>query len=376
MAPALEEQLRVFSQPRAVQRGLPATAYTGDEFWRAEQDSVFADNWVFAGFCHEMPSPGDAVPVSIGGRPVLLLRNRAGDIRAFHNVCRHRCLKLVDAPGNVGRMITCPYHAWAYGLDGALRSTPHFGGVDRHESDGFDAADHGLKSVRCFVWHDWIFVNLSGTAPEFEDYAAPLMAWLDRLDFDALSPVAMLDFGEVATNWKFIMENFIEPYHVQYVHSTTTAQPLRDHYTIVDGSCIGSAVDLGTEGGAQNSLAVSSRYLTLFPTFVLGRYFPDQLGVYLNIPLSPGRMSQKRAIYTTDRKPRTDAEVAAIKDLWWRVHKEDHAMCERLQLGRASPVAQDGGALSPHWENSVRAFQEKVAEGVLSLKQNEVHQNA
>ena len=114
--------------------------------------------------------------------------------------------------------------------------------------------------MRVTAWHDWIFVNLDGKAPPFEEYAAPLISRLDGINFDKIQPVATLEFGEIATSWKFIMENYIEPYHVQSVHPTTTSQPPNDHYTIVDGVCLGSAVDLGEEeAGASGSLAVSSR---------------------------------------------------------------------------------------------------------------------
>ena len=345
-------------------RGLPAEAYCHEEFWRLECETVLAQNWACVGFKHEFKKTGDVVPVTLAGRPLLLVRNAKGEIAAFHNVCRHRCLKLVDRPKNVGRVITCPYHTWAYGLDGALRSTPYAGGPDLHQLEGFDPSENGLFPVRVAVWQDWIFVNLDGQAPDFETYAAPLIDRLEGIDFAKVQPVATLDFGEVATNWKFIMENFIEPYHVQFVHASTTNQPLRDHYTIVEGPCVGSAVDLKEEIGTSGSLGVSSRYLTLFPNFVIGRYFPDQLGAYLNLPLGPDRMIQKRVIYTTEGQTLTEAEVTNLRDLWWSVHKEDHEMCERMQAGRASPAAAAGGVLSPHWENSVRAFQELVARSV------------
>ena len=166
-------------------------------------------------------------------------------IRAFHNVCRHRCLKLVDTPGNVGRVIRCPYHSWTYGLDGALHMTPYFGGRDpRAVPAGFDRGEHGLAPVRSATWHDWIFVNLNGAAPPLEDFVAPLRTWLDGLDLTEIHHLATIDLGEIAANWKLLVENFIEPYHVQFVHSTTTEQPLTDHYTINQSGCLGCAVDV------------------------------------------------------------------------------------------------------------------------------------
>jgi choline monooxygenase len=179
-----------------------------------------------------------------------------------------------------------------------------------------------------------------------------------------------LDFGEISTNWKFLMENFIEPYHVQFVHRTTTNQPLEDHYTIVDGVCVGSAIDLDDDDKVKGSLSVSSRYLTLFPNFIIGRYAPDQIGVYLNVPVDECHTHQKRVIYTTEGETISINEVDEMKKLWWDVHKEDHAICERMQLGRASPVSKEGGMLSPHWEDSVRAFQEMIAAAVTNPPKN------
>ena len=357
---SLTDHLSDFQAGASPAHGLPPEAYTGDGFWQAECESVLKNNWVCAGIAHELKETGDVVPVTVAGQPILLVRNVAGEITAFHNVCRHRCLTLVEEPGNVGKLIRCPYHAWAYDLAGNLKASPHFGGTNQHDTEGFDRESKGLVPVRTHVWQDWIFVNLSGNAPEFEDYAAPLISRLEGIDFAKLNPIGILDFGVIETNWKLIMENFIEPYHVQFVHASTTDQPLEDHYTIIDGNCMGSAVDLKEESGTAGSLGVSSRYLTLYPNFIVGRYFPDQMGVYLNIPISPTQMMQKRVLYTTEGQDLTADEVEGLKKLWWDVHKEDHEMVERMMKGRASPVAADGGLLSPVWEDSVRAFQEKI----------------
>ena len=95
------------------------------------------------------------------------------------------------------------------------------------------------------------------------------------------------------------------------------------------------------------------------------RYFPDQLGVYLNLPLGPDRTTQKRIIYTTEGHKLTKGEIENQKNLWWNVHKEDHEICERLQQGRTSPISIKGGLLSPHWEKSVLAFQKLVVKSVM-----------
>lgn len=357
--------------PGQALQSLPGSAYTSEGFWQCEAERLFPAGWVFVAFAHELSKAGDAVPVTVAGQPLLLLRNREGEIKGFHNVCRHRCLKLVETPGNVGSMLKCPYHAWAYSLNGELKATPYFGGRDSHRAEGFDRSQNGLIPVRTAVWHDWVFVNLNGEASDFEEFVAPLVRNLQGLDLARARLVGVIDLGVVKTNWKALMENFIEPYHVQFVHKKTTEQPLTDHYTVIDGGCLGSAVDISQTSTAPDNtatntatLAVSSRYLTLFPNFVFGRYFPDQIGVHLNIPLGPGKTLQRRAIYITDGSLPGAQEAEALMRLWTEVHREDHEICERLQAGRHSTAAEAGGVLSPHWEDSVRRFQELVRAAV------------
>jgi len=136
---------------------------------------------------------------------------------------------------------------------------------------------------------------------------------------------------------------------------------LKDHYTIVDGICYGSGVNVKQEDNKNaNALSVSSKYLSLFPNFIIGSYYPNQIGVYLNIPISPSITSQKRIIYTIDGAVMTKKERDITKKIWWNVHKEDHEICERLQEGRSSPASNEGGLLSPYWEKGVQVFQKLI----------------
>ena len=135
----------------------------------------------------------------------------------------------------------------------------------------------------------------------------------------------------------------------------------------MDGHCLGSAVELSESqlvSARQGTLGVTSHYLTLFPNFVLGTYQPDQIGVHLNTPLGAGRTSQQRVIYTHADSHYSDGEIQQLADLWRSVHLEDHEMCVRLQQGRHSPLAAQGGVLSPHWERGVRTFQALVADAI------------
>ena len=349
--------------------GLPSKSYTDEEFWKKECNTVLADGWLFVGFVHEFENSGDVIPLFIAGKPILIIKNNKNKITAFHNVCSHRCLKLVDEKKNVGKVIRCPYHSWSYDLEGNLKAAPHIGGTNIHKPEKFNFSKHGLKSIRTHIWHDWIFINLNNKAKKFEIYAKPLIKKFKDTDFKKLKYAATLDFGKINSNWKFLIENFIEPYHVQFVHKTTTNQPLKDHYTIVDGICYGSGVNVEKEDSKNsNALSVTSRYLSLFPNFIIGSYFPNQIGVYLNVPVSPGITIQKRIIYTTDGTIMGEKEVDMVKNIWWSVHKEDHEICERLQEGRSSPASDEGGLLSPVWEKGVQKFQKLIIEATMKSK--------
>ena len=347
-----------------IKKGLSSSAYVDKKFWEKECQTIFKNSWVFVGFKHEINNPGDVNPITVAKQPILLVNNNEGNISAFHNVCSHRCIKLIDTKKNTKKIITCPYHAWAYDLDGNLIASPHFGGTNNHKPEGFDRNKHGLRSVRIKVWYDWIFININNNALDFDTYAKPLIDQFKDTNLEKICPVATLEFGEIKTNWKFLIENFIEPYHVQFVHKKTTSQPLKDHYTIVNGLCYGSGVDMKEEDSSSGNLAVTSKYLSLFPNFIIGTYFPGQLGVYLNTPIDLDKTSQKRVIYTTEGNELTKNEIEQQKDLWWKVHKEDHEICERLQLGRLSPIAIDGGLLSSHWEDGVSTFQDLVIKNI------------
>jgi choline monooxygenase len=360
--------LEEFDRDGEIRHGLPGAAYVSDEFMHLENSHIFSRSWVFVAFAHKLPNAGDVLPINVGGQPLFILRNEAQEIIAFHNVCRHRNLKLIDQPHNCGRLIRCPYHSWSYDLRGQLKNAPFFGGEAKQVPADFDPAANGLMPVRCEVWHDWVFVNLDADGMSFDEFLRPILKQLGDNDMSQYRPVTTVEFGKVNTNWKLLMENFIEPYHVQFVHKTTTSQPLLDHYPVIEGHCLGSAVDLTEEQRAaaegKGTLGVTSRYLTLFPNFVMGTYHPDQLGIHLNIPFDAETTIQSRVIYVHEDSDYNDEQIQALKDLWYRVHLEDHEMCERLQQGRHSALAAMGGILSPHWETSVRKFQELVANAI------------
>jgi glycine betaine catabolism A len=141
------------------------------------------------------------------------VRGEDGALRAFYNVCRHRGHELLPVGGETcGKFVRCPYHAWAYGLDGKLRGAPGFG-----KADGFDRTGHHLRPMRVAEWHGWLFANASGDAPPFEEHTGNLEDLIQNYGCADLVVVARHDY-EIVANWKILAENYHECYHCSSIH--------------------------------------------------------------------------------------------------------------------------------------------------------------
>ncbi|MEO0409822.1 MAG: aromatic ring-hydroxylating dioxygenase subunit alpha, partial [Cyanobacteria bacterium P01_A01_bin.135] len=247
--------------------GLPAEAYGSDRYFEQEQKTVFARTWVCVGVASDVPNPGDVYPTEVAGMPIVLVRDgrrtpgEQTTLRAFHNICRHRGLQLVNKPCNVQGNLRCPYHSWTYKLDGTLRNTPHFGGYHQSSYIGFDRTSKGLLPIRCEQWLDLVFVNLSGDAPPLAEYLQPARdRWADY-DLSLLRREPREVNLQCRANWKLAVENFSESYHLSWVHpSLNSCSRMEDHF----------GFDLGDTHVGQGSLlyksgVIEGRSLPQFP---------------------------------------------------------------------------------------------------------------
>ncbi|HEX3621232.1 MAG TPA: aromatic ring-hydroxylating dioxygenase subunit alpha [Acidimicrobiales bacterium] len=193
---------------------LPPEAYWSEGWLEVERQRIFADSWVLAGSIDELQAPGDYVTVDAGQAPLLVVRADDGVLRAFHNFCRHRGMALVEGRGNVGPQLTCVYHAWRYGLDGALRVIPQ----RRDQFPDVDSADWGLVAGAVDTWAGMVFAH--PTAAVAGSFTATLDGMQDALGSyrpERLSEVATATF-DLACNWKLFVENHVDVYHLWYLH--------------------------------------------------------------------------------------------------------------------------------------------------------------
>ncbi len=357
-------------QPTASAVGLPREVYTSPDFYELERDRVLAATWFCVGIASDLPNPGDLRPYDFGGLPLLLLRDREGSVRAFHNVCSHRGVQLVAEPRNARGGITCPYHAWTYGLDGQLLRRPKFCGQLEAQADHFDPVALGLQIIRCELWNQLIFVNLDGNAPPVADYVRPLAErWADR-DFDLLRHGGSLEF-EMNANWKLVIENYCERYHLPSVHPALNRYSAIDHSFQIIGEGLYSGVgssnyapppvgDMALPGfprvPADRKLV--GEYVALFPNVMLGCQY-DHFYAFILQPTAPDHTRERFEFFYVGDEAMQPRFTAARQDCIDRrrvINGEDIAIVERLQVGRHSP-AMRGGVFSAALEDTTHHFQ-------------------
>jgi choline monooxygenase len=351
------------TQPTEDGSALPNIAYTCSSFYQLEQEMVFKKNWVFAAFAHQLSQPGDMLPVEVAGQPVVIVKDDESNIRAFHNVCRHRGAKLVNEVKSARKNFVCPNHSWSYSLRGKLINRPHFYGGDKHDLNTATCHRADLVEINCEVWHDWIFVNIDGKAGKLIEYIQPIVDRLQAYDFSDLHFSESLEF-DIEANWKLAIENFIEPYHVFSCHpwlnsfvgmSEREPPAFKDHvlYCGYDferadparGGSLPYFPDLPKEKQKRGD------WYVLFPNFAF-EIFPDQVDVFIATPLGPNRCRETIALYFigegTTHEQYAEARKHVIQN-WHDLNNEDIGIIERMQAGRTSD-GFDGGVLSPYWD--------------------------
>ncbi len=358
---------------------LPNPFYTDATVFEEEQKRVFAPNWSCVGFGKDIPKAGDAKPISFLGIPLLLLRDKAGSIRVFQNVCRHRGMILVDEPTNFRGVIRCPYHSWCYNLEGELKTTPHLGGPGQNDHPAVTKSELGLYEVRSTVWMDLIFVNLSGDAPDFEDATSTLTSRWSEFEGQAVfhgGPDSSFNLT-VESNWKLAIENYCESYHLPWIHpGLNSYSKLEDHYNIIEAghfSGQGTTVynpkldDSGRNFSHFKNLpekwSTCAEYVALYPNVLLGIH-KDHFYAILLEPLSHDRTVERVEIYYTTAEMTEPAWAdlrQRISEMWKEIFVEDIGVVQGMQRGRHA-TQFDGGTLSPVMDSATHAFHAWVAE--------------
>ena len=358
-------------------RGLPNQHYVSEDVFQQEKQQVLFNNWSGIGFGKDVPEVGDAKPVNFLGMPLLIVRDKDGEIGVFQNTCRHRGMILVEEPKKITGAIRCPYHSWCYALNGELKSTPHVGGPGHNTHEDIKREDLGLYRVRSYVWRDVIFVNVSGDAPEFTDYASDLIERWKEFDQPMDAGGATSSFTlNVQTNWKLAVENYCESYHLPWVHpGLNSYSRLEDHYNIelpLNYSGQGTLVYRQLEGeggvkfpdfdGLSNKWDEGAEYIALYPNVLFGVHRDHAFAIVLE-PISVDQTAEHIELYyppSTNELAHSEKLKKANSKLWKEVFEEDIFVVEGMQKGRHGQMF-DGGKFSPAMDSPTHNFHHWVA---------------
>jgi len=217
--------------------GVPNEYYIQPECFELEGEHLFNKGWFAVGFVKDLPQAGSALPVNYFNNPLLIVRSKQDEkIRVFQNVCRHRGMILIEKPTVLKGAIRCPYHSWCYKQTGEIVATPHIGGPGYNYHSGIDKSELSLLEVRSHIWRDVIFVNPDGMAPPFEEVHQPLLNRWAVFEQPIYSDMGDSSFKlEVKGNWKLAVENYLESYHLPWVHpGLNSYSKLEDHENIVE----------------------------------------------------------------------------------------------------------------------------------------------
>ncbi|WP_395334686.1 aromatic ring-hydroxylating dioxygenase subunit alpha [Novosphingobium sp. BL-8H] len=361
-------------------QGLPNAHYVDQTVFEEEKRSVLFGNWAGVGFGKDVPEVGDAKPVDFLGMPLLLVRDRSGVVNVFQNTCRHRGMILVDQPTKIRGAIRCPYHSWCYGLDGALRTTPHIGGPGQNTHDEIDASELGLVKVPSHVWRDVVFVNINGNMPPFEEVHADLLQRWSDFDQPQYHGGEGSSFKlEVNTNWKLAVENYCESYHLPWVHpALNTYSRLEDHRNIEHRAEYSGQItlvyrQLEDENGAKlpdfeglpEYWNEGAEYVSLFPNVLLGVQRDHVFALVLQ-PLSLEKTVEHVELYYAEKPGESDEQDALRTEnakRWKVVFEEDIFVVEGMQRGRHGQLF-DGGRFSPAMDGPTHIFHKWIANQV------------
>ncbi len=340
----LREIQQTAIQPLQSAMSLPFAAYTDPAVLAAEAESVFSKEWVFMCMDGELRDPGTYYATTLASEPIIILRDDSGELRALSNICRHRGTPILDSGfGKVDKYITCPYHAWAYDKEGALKAIPYNNVI------AVDRAEHQLPSFSVASWNGLVFVNLDPNAKPLVDRLAGIDQYLNLFEPETFSEVAPGNVEVWQCNWKLAMENAMESYHLFKVHETTleTYSPTRDAYYIAGSSewtLTGGATKRKKGlvekllGGSHNELYDHYILVSLPPAFV-GVLSYGTFGWLSAHPLDE-RTTQIRGGATFAGSSMQGS--AQGDDFTQAFLLEDKEMCERVQRGMTSRSMKGG----------------------------------
>jgi choline monooxygenase len=360
---------------------LRAEAYTERRWADADVAGILARSWQWICHVERLRDRGSYVSATVAGMPVAVVRGRDGELRAFYNVCKHRAHELLSGSGTT-RNIVCPYHAWTYGLDGNLKAARR---ADRMES--FDMGEVCLEPVLVEEFGGMVYVNLDTAATPLGEQAADLAEeiafWAP--DVAALTHAKRLSY-DVATNWKNVIDNFLECYHCHIAHKEFVDLVDMDTYEVIThGIWSSHFAEAGKHANAAYDVSGASvtehAVWWLWPNTCLLRY-PGRgnFMVFQVVPDGPERTLETWDFYLESTEL-DEAEKESVRYIDDVLQQQDIALVESVQRGMRTPAfdqgrivfdpARAGSGLSEHGVHHFHGLVLEAYRALVGLEQAE-----
>ena len=356
-----EELAGIAAAPADGPKGLPGRFYADEDYFQHEWDNVLRNGWHCAGRIDEVPNVGDYFTLMLLGEPVVVVRDESG-IKALSNVCRHRGMRLAEGSGNIKRFV-CPYHAWMYGTDGTLLRAA------RMKNSSFDPKACKLGEFHVIERFGFIYVSLAEEAPDFDksvDGLWDLISMYEPENYEIVHSATEI----WKTNWKCLVENFMEGYHLSVVHPQTlhgyTPTGLSKKAASGEGFTSYYAnypQDIASRGNGAPGLTEEARHrstlFSVFPCQVVS--IAATLVVSLSIrPIDVDAIEVKWTM--SNYKGELDEETIKQRvELWEEVNREDREKLEIMQQSFRSVFADGGYLAEADYEGTVLDFQHWLA---------------
>lgn len=336
-------------------RTLPREYYVSAEVLADETERILSCAWNCVGRASAIAQPGQYVVRDIAGESIIILRDRAGGLRAFYNVCRHRGTRICTAAsGRFSETIQCAYHAWTYATDGRLIGAPHM-----QDAEGFDKRDYPLHPAAIAEWEGFLFVSVSDAPAPFAEAFAPMIGRLTRFDLPSLAIGHSVRY-EVAANWKLLFQNYSECLHCPTIHpELSLVLPYQSGANdLTEGAFLGGYMEL-TEGNASatmsgracgrlvsDSLSPDDRrrafYYSLMPNMLLSVH-PDYVNYYIVTPVAPDRtIVESQWLFHPDASAAPGFHPDDAIEFWDVTNRQDWDIVERSQRGVSSRKYEPG----------------------------------
>ena len=321
---------------------LPSDFYIDERNFEVSKEKIFARTWQFAGRVDEFESlkPLTLLP-GILDEPVLFSKN-GGELHCLSNVCTHRGKILVEEPCKAS-LIRCGYHGRRFELSGKFLSMPEFDGVEN-----FPSEDDDLKKIEFATRGGFLFASVHPVAP-FEGFVDDVATRLEDVEPDGLKLVSTRDY-EVNAHWALYCENYLEGFHIPFVHKSLNE--VVDYGTYTTETFRYSSLQTGFDSNGQ----IAGRYLFVFPNLMFN-FYPWGISVNIVRPVTSTKSVVEFLTYVSDES-KVGSGAGADLD---RVEVEDEAVVESVQRGIRSRF-YDRGRYSPTREQGTHHFHRLIAE--------------